>query len=183
MKLANNKYSITISVDDTYTADSTDNEHYDIVLNPLSIKQHDFYKTLSIVVNNGIDEYSIALIGSYYSCDSNCAILEDDTLAVLQGEYITFLNLLDGSILRRVQIPNSSVLHYAIYQTSLGYVIYGEVDIIGLDFQFNEVWRFTEGDVFISIKIIDDRLIVIDYENNTYELSLEGELLKKTHPQ
>ncbi len=181
MELANNKYSITISVDDTYTADSTDNKHYDIVLNPFSIKQHDFYKTLSIVVNNGIDEYSIALIGSYYSYDSNCAILKDDTLVVLQGEYITFLNLLDGSILRRAQIPNSFGLHYAIYKTSLGYVIYGEVEIIGLDFQFNEAWRFTEGDAFISFNIMDDILIITDYENNAYELSLEGTLIKEIH--
>lgn len=181
MKLENDKYSITISVDDTYTADSADNRHYDVILNPLSYMQHDYYKALSVVVNNGIDEYSIVLIGSYYSYDSDCAILEDDTLIVLQDKYITQLNLSDGSILRKLQIPNSFGLHYAIYKTSLGYVIYGEVEIIGLDLQFNEVWRFTEGDAFISFKIMDDRLIITDYENNTYELSLEGTLIKEIH--
>lgn len=48
MVLQNQKYKITITVDETYTIDSTDNQYYDIVLNPQNYHHGKFYKTFSL---------------------------------------------------------------------------------------------------------------------------------------
>lgn len=40
MHLENNKYSVNIAVDTTYTVDSADNKPYDLVFNPANWKEN-----------------------------------------------------------------------------------------------------------------------------------------------
>ena len=80
---------IEIKVDETYTIGSADNHHYDVTLNPGHYGHNDFSKTLSIHINLGSREFQIALIGPFYSYDSDCAVLENDILTILQDNMIT----------------------------------------------------------------------------------------------
>ena len=83
MILQNEICHIEIKVDETYTIGSADNHHYDVTLNPGHYGHNDFSKTLSIHINLGSREFQIALIGPFYSYDSDCAVLENDILTIL----------------------------------------------------------------------------------------------------
>ena len=65
MVLENEKCSIEIKIDESYTVDSADNRHYDVVLNPGNYKRSDISKTFSIHVNLYESEFCIALIGPF----------------------------------------------------------------------------------------------------------------------
>ena len=85
--LQNNKYSIKITEDNTYTLDSTDNKNYDYVMNPQNFKRNHTYKTLHISLS-GIKNMNIALICDFNTIEYDCAILEGDTLTILLNDYI-----------------------------------------------------------------------------------------------
>ena len=93
MVLQNEICRIEINIDETYTVDSADNRHYDITLNPRDYRHNDFSKTLAIQIDLYSRKYQIALIGSYYSYESDCAILKDDILTILQDDMITQINI------------------------------------------------------------------------------------------
>ena len=76
MFLENEKCCIEIKVDTCDTVDSADNRYYDMVLNPCHYKRNNLSKTFSIHVNLFEYEFYIALIGSFYSYDLDCAILD-----------------------------------------------------------------------------------------------------------
>lgn len=115
MILENSTCNIDIKVDETFTIDSADNRYYDITLNPCHYKHSDLVKTLSIHIDLFSSEYSIALIGPFYTYDSDCAILEYETLIILQDHTITVINILDGSIIRHIKFDCFGC-NYGIYK-------------------------------------------------------------------
>lgn len=86
MHLENNICHINIKVDETYSIDSTNNRYYDIILNPYCYNHIDFTKTIAIHIDLFSEDYSIALIGSYFTYNSDCAILDYETLTILQDD-------------------------------------------------------------------------------------------------
>ncbi len=74
MFLENNNCNIDIKIDETFTIDSADNRYYNIIHNPCHYKHNDFAKTLAIHIDLFSSEYSIALVGPFYTYDSDCAI-------------------------------------------------------------------------------------------------------------
>ncbi|MEE0059753.1 MAG: hypothetical protein UE295_02875 [Acutalibacteraceae bacterium] len=182
MVLENDNCIIEIKVDETFTVDSTDNRHYDIIHNPCGYKHNDYSKTLAIYVNLFSKEYSIALVGSHYSYDYDCAILEDDTIIVLQNDTITVINIFDGSIIKYIEIDCFSC-NFAIYKVKDGYIIYGELEIIMLDFNFVKKWSFSGRDIFVSIsgknafELKSDSICLYDFLDNYYEIDYNGNLI------
>ena len=75
MILENSNCIIEISIDETFTVDSTDNRYYDIIHNPCQYKHSDIAKTLAIHVDLFSKEYSIALVGSFYTYDFDCTVV------------------------------------------------------------------------------------------------------------
>lgn len=75
---------ITIKEDKTYTINSVDNKPYGIILNPFKYTRNDYTKTMEIVIQNELfEEVRIALVGSMYGYDSECAVLNDKEVIVL----------------------------------------------------------------------------------------------------
>lgn len=177
MILSNDKCCIEIKTDDLYTIDSADNSfQYDIVLNPDSRRHNDLYKTLAIHIDLFTKEYDIALIGSAYSYDIQCAILKDDILSVLQNDAITCINIADGTIPRRTRLDTWGI-NYAIYETQKGYLIYGELEITMLDNNFGKIWSFSGKDVLTEIRLNETSIYLCDFETNSYELDYDGNLI------
>ena len=67
MILQNEICHIEINIDETYTVDSVDNRHYDVILNPEHYRHNDLSKTLSIHIGLYAREFRVALIGPYHS--------------------------------------------------------------------------------------------------------------------
>ena len=64
-----------------------------------------------------------------------------------------------------------------------GYIVYGEIEIIMLDLDFNKVWGFTGRDIFVSqtrknaFVLGENSIELYDWENNYYELDFNGNLI------
>ena len=173
MKLRNESYEVTISIDPTYTFGSADNVmKYDHVLVAHGLEKGDYYSTFCIRIISGERESTIALIGGAGCDDSECAVLEGDILTVLQNEFITGIDLTKCSILRSRKIPHSFV-NYALFRVPGGLVIYGELDIIGLDGNYNVVWKYGARDIITGFKILEDRIEYSDWSGYDYVIDLD----------
>lgn len=182
MHLQNEKCSISISIDDTYTVNSTDNKHYDYTLNPRNFNHSDFYTTFLIQIDLFYKTISIALIGDGYSYDTNCAILDGDILTVLQDSYITQININDASIVLHKEFDCFGC-NFGIYKVKDEYVVYGEMAITMLDSEFNTKWSFYGSDIFATtsnkkaFELTDTCIKLHDFEDNYYELNFDGKLI------
>ena len=180
----NDKNYVEITLDETYTIDSTDNKRYDYVLNPSNIRRGDMYKVLHLSVK-GDQNAEIALIGDYYTYPEDCAILEDDILTVLQNDYITQIDLKSVQIIAGYELDVFGTT-FSIYRMSDGYLIYGEIEIIKLDNEFNVVWKFSGRDIFVSVteknafELTDHSIKLYDFEDNFYEIDFDGKLINET---
>ena len=174
--------SVKIDIDNTFTLDSTDNRPCDVILNPCNYKRGDFYHVLFILITSAENEISLALIGDYYSSDSECAVLEKDILTVLQNQTITQINIDDGSIVKHIEL-NGIGCNFGIYKVEKGYVIYGEEEITMLNFNFEKMWSFSGKDIFVSasgktpFEIKENIIHLYDFENNYYEIDFNGNVV------
>lgn len=183
MFLENSNCNIDIKVDETFTLGSTDNHYYDIIHNPCHYTHNDFAKTLAIHIDLFSSEYSIALIGPYYTYDSDCAILENEILIILQDNTITLINIFDGSIIRHIRFDCFGC-NFAIYKVKDGYIIYGEIEITMLDSKFIKKWSFSGKDIFASVtnknpfELRENSICLYDFQDNYYEIDFDGKLIQ-----
>ena len=130
-----------------------------------------FYKTISIV-----------LIGDFYSYDTDCAILEEETLTILQNNIIIQLDVNNGTVLNFKKI-DSFGFNCGIYKVKSGYIIYGEIEITMIDFNLNKKWAFSGKDIFVStsgkkaFELCEDFIKLYDFEDNFYMIDFSGRLI------
>ena len=179
--LQNDKYSIDIAEDTTFTLDSSDNKKYDRIMNPTDKKRSNMYKTLRISVKGNINK-EIALIGDCCTCAQDCAILENDVLTLLLNDHITQINITTLEIVGGYELDVFGTT-FAIYRMADGYLIYGEIEIIKLDNNFNIVWKFSGKDIFVSVsgknafELTAETIKLYDFEDNFYELDFDGNII------
>ena len=184
MVLENAICNVKIFVDDTYTVDSTNNQTYDLVINPQNFDHNDIYKTFSVHIDLFYKVIKIALVGSCYSIDTDCAILDGEILTVLQDDTILQIKVTDGSLLRCKKIVCSGC-NYGIYKIKKGYIIYGETEIIMLDFEFNKIWNFSGKNIFVSLtkknsfELGENSIKLYDFDDNFYEIDFSGNLISE----
>lgn len=182
MRLANQICTVEILIDDAYRIESPEKQQYDIIWNPSLYDVEDLSKTLSIAVDLGDRAYRIALIGSIYSRDDDCAVLEENTLLVLQNDTITKINLYDGSLLLHKNL-NCFGCNFGVYRVNDGYILYGEIEITMLDMELNPKWSFSGRDIFVSrseeesFVICDDGIELYDWQGNFYKIDFGGTLI------
>ena len=181
--LQNEKYSVRITTADTYIEESADNRKYDYILNPNKLGRHNMYRTLCISVT-GTKNAEIALVGDYYTSEIDCAILEVDILTVLQNDYISQIDLDTVQVVAGYKVDVFGTT-FAIYRLPDGYLIYGEIEIIKLDNEFNTVWKFSGRDIFVSItgknafELTDHSIKLYDFEDNFYEIDFDGKVINE----
>ena len=182
MLLNNQTYEIEIAIDETYTLNSTDNKHYDYVYNPNKLGENDFINVFSIKIKSKGKSTGIALVGGLYSDIENCAILNENTLIVLQNEMISQIDITTGELLDS-KIIETFGSNFAIYQIQTGYIIHGEIEILKLSFDFEIEWSFSGKDIFATIdgekafELCEDCIKLYDFENNYYEIDFDGKLI------
>lgn len=189
MILQNNMCNIKIFVDETYTIDSADNKTYDLVINPRHLKHSDAYRAFSIEIDLFYKTLRIALIGDFYSYaddslgyDANCAILEEEVLTVLQNHTVVQIDVNNGAVLLFKEFDCFGC-NYGIYKVKNGYVIYGEIQITMLDFDFNKKWSFMGKNVFKSrtgkkpFELCGNFIRLYDFDDNFYEIDFMGNLI------
>lgn len=185
MLLQNNICNIKISVDETYTVESADNNFYDLVLNPRHYKKNNMYKTFSIRIDLFYEVIRVALVGDFYSYDTDCAILDDKVLTILQNDAIVQIRISDGSLLLYKEFDCFGC-NYGIYKVKNDYIIYGEIEITMLDSKFNKKWTFSGRDIFVSMskkksfELCDKSIKLHDFEDNYYEIDFDGKLISET---
>lgn len=170
---------IKISVDESYPSAADFESRYDFVINPDDLPRDDYSKAYAISVKLHDREYSIAFIGASSSWDTNCAVIENEQLTILQGWRITQLDVSTASVIRTMVIDTMAP-NFEIHQVESGYLIYGETDITMLNSKLEKQWSFRGHDIFVSItgkkafEITTDRICLYDFEDNYYELDFRG---------
>ena len=171
-----NEYKVMIQEDQTFTIDSTDNIAYQYIFNPYQYTKNDKIKVFQIDIQNQQKNIRIALIGSFYSYMQDCAILEEEVLIVLMNHVISKISL------HTFQLVQSKLLkqfgtYFSIYKYKNGYVIYGEIDIVGLDTDLNIIWTYSGKDIFVTqsgeeaFKICGDTIYLIDWNGEKYQIN------------
>lgn len=182
MKLESSEYKIRIKKDETYAVGSADNIHYDVILNPENKRHNDYYSVLAVKIDKFYEKTKIALIGDYYSYDTDCAFLENNTLTIMQNNTFTQINLDDYSIIFHKSFDGYGMF-FAIYKFNDGYVVYGELSVVKLNKDYEKEWEFSGKDIFITqngkepFELCNDRIKLYDWLGNYYELDRNGNLL------
>ena len=174
MKLKNESYEVTVTIDSTYTLDSADNSiSYDREYNPRNYKKSDLYSTFCIRnLHNGIESLT-ALTGSHYCYDMNCAVLDNNVLTVLQNDFITKIDLDTNGIISTQEIPES-IINYSIHRIPGGLVICGEMEILGLDQNCNVIWRKGSKDIITDFKILENSIVYHDDSGTDHRIDFDG---------
>lgn len=184
MKLKNELCSVEISIDTTYTVQSSDNRRYDLEWNPKNYKHNDYYKTFAIHIDLFNSEIDVALVGDFYSYDSNCAVLDGKVLTIMQNKAISQICVDDGALILHKEFECYGST-FGLYRVANGYVIYGELEIVMLDLNFDKIWEFSGRDIFVSqtrehVFVLGEHSIKLyDWEDNYYEIDYTGKLIRE----
>ena len=184
MLLENEVCTVRISLDETYTVGSADNRHYDIIINPSDLSRSDLPKTFSISIDLRHRIHTIALVGSYLSCEYDCAILEGRDLLVLQDNCLVVIDVFSGTLIKYIQMECFGS-NFGIYRIPKGYIIHGEIEIIMLNDAFEEQWTFAGRDIFATqsnknpFTICDNAIELFDWEDNYYKIDFDGNLVEE----
>ena len=177
MKLRNESYEVTVTIDPTYTFGSADNvRYYEHVLVADPLEKGDYYTTFCIRILSGEREYTMALIGGNTDDDSECAVLEGDVLTILSGDIITGIDLAKRRIVRSKKLPHS-LFNYALFRIPGGLAVYGELEITGLDREYNVIWQRGARDIINSFQILEDRIEYSDISGFDYVIYFDKALL------
>ena len=185
MIIENKKYHIELEFDNTYIIGSDRNKHYDIILNPANYRLGDLYKTLSISIDLVSKKYNIALISSVYSFDSDCAVLEDNILTLLQNDLLIKINIENGSIISYKRFDKHGC-PFHIYKVKDMFIIHGEEYILMVDNELNEKWSFSGLDIFTSatgkncFELKENCIYLYDFSDNYYKLDFCGNVIEKS---
>ena len=176
--LKNEHYTINITKDTTFRLGSADNHFYDYILNPLDLSRSNFHDTLSIFIDNGIEEQRFALVGDLFSSAENIAVLKKHDLIVIEGFSVIVIDCRTQKLIRQHNLKSAMCI--AIYEFGEGYVVHGELEIIKLSTTFEIEWVFMGGEIFVrfdggcSFEIKGDKIHVTDWLDVQYEIDKFG---------
>lgn len=186
MELSNNIYCITIDKADDPLR-SQESHNYNYIYNPSDYKEDDIHSAFIISIETACNNSCIELIGSFYSNPDRCAELEDSKLVVLMDDVIVEFDLETLSVLKHKTIGDET--YFSLYPITDGYLIHGELSIIRLDRNFEQVWNFYGSDIWVvqdgtreAFQIIDDQILLEDWNGIKYILNMDGKLVTEGNP-
>lgn len=188
MHLKNEFCFVEISIDTTYSVQSSDNRHYDLEWNPQNYGQNDDYKTLSIYIDLFHRAIHIALVGDFLSYDFDCAVLDGKVLTILQNNTISQICVENGTFILHKEFECFGST-FGLYRVADGYIIYGEIEVIMLNLNFDKVWAFSGRDIFVSqtrenaFVLGQHSIKLYDWEDNFYEIDYTGKLIEEQMKQ
>lgn len=187
MIVNNAPFYIEVSEDNDYSLNSTDNIHsYDVILNPENRRRDDFHKKISIKT----EDKSALLICGYCSYSDN--VLFVDNLLVIMCENIIYKIDVEKMeiVFRKVMYDMSEncpvcISTFEIHKIQNGYIVYGEMEILKLDDDFNVLNMFMGKDIFVTVdgssafEMNENGIVVRDFIGNIYYLDYNCKLIKE----
>lgn len=183
MVFYNEKYEIAVKETVGYSTNSTDNKYYDQCIKVLDADMFGHYSSYEMEVTSYEkgEKFSIIVIASYCSkVFENSGILAADIFYIILHNQIIKMNLQDFTYINYM-ISNPFGTYYEIYNCESGFLIYGELELILLDKQFNEQWRYCTQDILFGencLQMNEKYISFIDFEGNSHEVDWSGKQLK-----
>lgn len=179
MVFVNDKYEITVGRVDNYSANSADNKYYDkcIDVNDADVYGHYTCYGMEVLSFENGEVFSIILLASY-CCKvfENSGILKEDTFYLILDNRVIKMDLKDFSYII-YSIPESLGTYYEIYDCDKGFLVYGEIELVLLDKEFNEQWRYCTQDILYgvdSLHLNEESISFTDYDGNYHEVDWSG---------
>lgn len=177
--LQNNQCKITIK---EVQLEHWKEETYAQILNPAEYSRNDFAKAFSIHIDLYDHDITLAIIGSYMAAVEDCALLDGHVLTVMMNEQFFKINALDGTVID-YKAHDVFGSNFALYKIEHGYVVYGEIEILFLNDNFEKTASFFGRDIFVSISgknpftLTENTVQLYDFEDNYYEIDFEGKII------
>ncbi len=179
MYFINEKYEITIRESVGYSANSTDNKYYDKCIDVIggsAAGHYSSYEMEVVSLENG-ENYSVIFLGAYCSkVFEHSGILEDDVFYLILDNQIVKMDMRDF-IYTNYSIPHPFGTYYEIYKCERGFLIYGELELVLLDQQFKEQWRYCTQDILFGenqLQLNEESISFTDFEGNYHEVDWLG---------
>ena len=160
--------------------------HFDAVYNPLEIT--DEYRTISIEMTDihGITR-RVALLFYTYDDLQNKVLIEESRVLILQQGVLFEFSYPTAELTKWVDPGGYIAVYFGIFPKDENYIIHGEGDIIMLNSNLQPVWDFSGHDIFAtadasiaSFQMKEDRISLVDFDLNRYELGYDGQLISMT---
>lgn len=153
-------------------------------INPGNYSPEAFTKVVRVSASMLGASQSITILCNYMSSLDNSAILKGSQLILMLNEQLFEINLQTCTIqkYRKLDIIGGT---FGLYETAHGYVIHAELDILMLNPDFEILWDFSGRDIFVSVTgktaftLTDTAVQLYDFNDNYYELDLNGKLLSE----
>lgn len=180
MIFINEKYEITLKQTVNYSVNSTDNKYYDKCINVCEADDYASYEMGILSFESG-EFFSVIFIGSYSSkVFEKSGILADDIFYLILDNQIIKMNLIDFSYIN-YSIPNPFGTYYEIYNCERGFLVYGELELVLFDKQFNEQWSYCTQDILFGenlLQLNEECISFTDFEGNYHEVDWLGKQRK-----
>lgn len=181
MILLTKQYNVEITVDYTYTLNSSDNKYYNYIFKSCKTIDKTNFKAFSIKICNKNKKITIALLGDFYSSCEKCAVINKDLLIILMNNIVSVIDIKHIRLVKTLKV--SDYCCFSICPFSNGYIIHGELDIVFINNEFNKEWLFSGRNIFTTsdetdiFEIYDDRIKVKDWEGFIYTIDSNGKLI------
>ena len=170
-----NDYEISIQEAPDYHWYSYDSKDYDKVFNLAD--NEDCARTISLTIKRGCWEKKVVLVVPYYTIVDNCALSAGNGLFLLLNDLLCLFNL-DALDIDKLQKLDTIGTMFAPYPYRHDFILYGELDIFRVTSDLLIQWRFSGKDIFVDFEMKSDRICLYDFQDNYYEISYDGILIK-----
>lgn len=146
-------------------------------------KNDNLYSILHIQITIDNSSENLFLYCDFCSNFECCTVLNGEKLYTIKFNTMYEIDIITKQI-RYIDLDDLSGA-MGLYKTADGLIVHGEMEIVKLDFELNEIWHFLGADIFASmidhpaITIYDDRIELLDFENNHYVISHDGKLIRQ----
>ena len=184
MKLNYKNFVIEIFKDNNFKLDSTDN-----ILSYFKLYYSDnddfntgyFNNKIAVKIFENSQEISNVIIcenGTTNGLVSQSLFIKEDKIWICIGNKIYCLEIPSLKLIYHKKLD--SVTNFAIYEFKDDFIIHGELEIFRITKMGDIKWTFSGKDIWVNIEgkqeveIKDDRIKLIDFENNEYEIDFNG---------
>ena len=143
-------------------------EQYDYIYDPDNYLSADEYCFFDILIKSTAQTRRLALVSFPYGVyDEHLAILDKQYLVVLQCNYLIKIDLDNCCVVSCKEIDALGHL-FELYRYGDSYIIYGELDIIRVEANFETSWVFSGSENFVTMddqapfEMSSDRIIPSD---------------------
>lgn len=178
MILQNEQFSVEIKK----IGSPLNEELFDFVYDFENYKNEDLFTVLEIKCSNFGKQIVIAIFCDFCGDYECCTVLNKNKLVIAKFNTVYEIDLERGDVKYKIFTDLAGAV--GLYKVEDGYIIHGEMEIVKLDFELNEVWWFSGADIFATINgekafsITKDKIQLVDFQNNHYTINLTGELIE-----